>query len=108
LHELHVPGISVTNVKGYGEYANFFTSDWTVVHARVEIFLPRRRATDVARAIADAARTGEPGDGIVVVLPVDSLYHIRSGEIFASAEFRQPDRQVPGPMPAPTAEAHHG
>lgn len=27
LHELGVPGISVTRVKGYGEYKNFYTND---------------------------------------------------------------------------------
>lgn len=88
LHELHVPGLSVTRVKGYGEYANFFTPDWTVQHARIEIFLPRERSDEVARAIADVARTGEPGDGIVVVLPVERLYHIRSGEVSVSTEIR--------------------
>ena len=80
LRELDVPGISVTKVKGYGEYANFFTSDWIVEHARIEIFLPASRAQDVAHAIVDAAATGEPGDGIVVVLPVEQMYRIRTGE----------------------------
>jgi nitrogen regulatory protein P-II 1 len=80
LRELDVPGISVTKVKGYGEYANFFTSDWIVEHARIEIFLPRERADLVARTIIAAAATGQPGDGIVVVLPVESMYRIRTGE----------------------------
>ena len=79
LKELDVPGISVTKVKGYGEYANFSTSDWIVEHARIEIFLPRERADGVARAVVAAAATGEPGDGIVVVLPVESMYRIRTG-----------------------------
>lgn len=79
LRELDVPGISVTKVKGYGEYANFFTSDWSVEHARIEIVLPRECADGVARAVVAAARTGEPGDGIVVVLPVESLYRVRTG-----------------------------
>lgn len=78
LRALDVPGISVTKVKGYGEYANFFTSDWIVEHARIEIFLPRDRVEPVARAIVAAAATGEPGDGIVVVLPVESIYRIRT------------------------------
>lgn len=92
LHELHVPGLSVTRVKGYGEYANFFAPDWTVQHARIEIFLPGERTDEVARAIADVARTGEPGDGIVVVLPVERLYHIRSGEVSVSTEIRTDPR----------------
>jgi nitrogen regulatory protein P-II 1 len=86
LQDLCVPGISVTRVKGYGEYANFFRTDWIVEHARIEIFLRCERADEVARAIIDAARTGGPGDGLVAVSPVDSVYRIRSGELATSDE----------------------
>lgn len=77
LHELRVPGISVTRVKGYGEYANFYTNDWMTPHARVEIFISARRADEIAQAIMEAACSGAAGDGIVAVLPVEKLYKIR-------------------------------
>lgn len=79
LQDLGVPGISVTKVKGYGEYANFFSRDWLVEHARIEIFLTQKRADEIARAIMAAAHTGGAGDGLVVVLPVETVYRIRSG-----------------------------
>jgi len=77
LHELGVPGISVTHVKGYGEYENFYSRDWMTTHARVEIFTPTRRADEIAQAIMDAACSGVAGDGIVAVLPVEKIYKIR-------------------------------
>jgi nitrogen regulatory protein P-II 1 len=80
LQELGVPGISVTKVKGYGEYANFFSRDWMVEHARIEIFLTRKRAYEIARAIMAVAHTGRAGDGLVVVLPVEAVYRIRTGK----------------------------
>ena len=80
LQALNVPGISVTKVKGYGEYANFYTPDWMLTHARVEVFIGQHRAEEVATAIMDAAHTGMEGDGIVAVLPVESVYHIRTRE----------------------------
>lgn len=80
LKAIGVPGMSCTHVKGYGEYANFYSSDWRVEHARVEIFIQASRAGEVAEAIIEAARTGVSGDGIVAVLPVEHLYHIRTGE----------------------------
>jgi nitrogen regulatory protein P-II 1 len=107
LHELKVPGISVTKVKGYGEYANFFTPDWTCEHARIEIFLSRSQAGEVARAIAEAAQTGEPGDGIVVVLPVESMHHIRSGDASVSAEFTLFERDQ-ATSSGSMVEVHHG
>jgi nitrogen regulatory protein P-II 1 len=80
LKTINVPGISVTKVKGYGEYKNFFRHDWVIEYARIEIFLQRKRADEVVRTIVDAAQTGQPGDGLVAILPVESLYRIRSGE----------------------------
>lgn len=78
LQELRVPGITVTRVRGYGAYANLFRPDWLVTHARIEIFMERERAYAVARAIVDTAHRGIPGDGIVVVLPVETVLRIRS------------------------------
>ncbi|MEE9403126.1 MAG: P-II family nitrogen regulator [Desulfobacteria bacterium] len=78
LRELGVRGISVTRGKGYGEYANFFTRDWCVTHARVEVFNTASRAEEIARAIMDAAHTGIAGDGIVAILPVERIYRIRT------------------------------
>jgi nitrogen regulatory protein P-II 1 len=86
LQELRVPGVSVMKGKGYGEYENFFARDWMTEHARIEIFLRRERADEVARAIVDAAHTGGAGDGIVVVLPVESIYRIRSRDVATSDE----------------------
>jgi nitrogen regulatory protein P-II 1 len=81
LKEIGVPGISVTWVKGYGEHKSFFRHDWVAEHARIEIFIRRKRADEVARAIVGAAKTGHPGDGLVAILPVESVYRIRSGEL---------------------------
>ncbi|MDZ4142468.1 MAG: P-II family nitrogen regulator [Methylotenera sp.] len=77
LQKLGVPGISVTRVKGYGEYANFYTHDWMATNARIEIFSTAKRAEEIARAIMEVANSGTPGDGIVAVLPVEKIYNIR-------------------------------
>lgn len=79
LKQLHVPGISVTKVKGYGEYADFFRPDWVCEHARIEVYCGEHRANDIARAVLETAHTGARGDGIVVVLPVEAIYRVRTG-----------------------------
>lgn len=78
LQEVGVKGISVTRVKGYGEYADFFARDWLVTHVRIEIFTEKAKAEEVAAAIMGTAHTGLPGDGIVVILPVEKIFRIRS------------------------------
>jgi len=78
LKKLNVPGISVTKVKGFGEYANFYESDWLCQNIRIEVFIGVRQADEIVRAIMDAAHTGLEGDGIVAVSPVDAVYHVRT------------------------------
>jgi len=78
LKELGVPGVSVSQVKGYGEYADFYAKDWMVTHARIEVIIDTERADAIAQAIMDAAHTGLEGDGIVAIVPVEKLYHIRT------------------------------
>ncbi|EAU55191.1 P-II family nitrogen regulator [Mariprofundus ferrooxydans] len=78
LNAMHVSGLSVTQVRGYGEYHNFYRHDMTCRHARIEIFCQTSEANAIARCIMDAAHTGMSGDGIVGILPVEQFYHIRT------------------------------
>ena len=73
LRQLGVKGLTVTRVKGYGEYANLSKEDWLVDNARVEIFLAAQEVDAVVNALLDIAHVGAPGDGIVAVLPVEKL-----------------------------------
>ncbi|MFY9328267.1 MAG: P-II family nitrogen regulator [Georgfuchsia sp.] len=90
LRELVVSGISVTQVKGYGEYANYYAHEGITSHARVEIFIAAKRVEAAVQAIMDAAHTGLEGDGIVVVQSVSKIYRIRH-----RAEVRPGDPEEP-------------
>lgn len=81
LKNLCVSGVSVTKVQGYGEARNFFNNDWTSSYARIEIFIEASRAQEVAQAIIDTAHTGKEDDGIVAILPVESLYQIHTKKL---------------------------
>ena len=78
LQEIGVRGLSVSKVKGYGEYADFYSSDWMTTHARIEIFTARNRVKPVVQALMAAAHTGVSGDGIVAVSSVEKLFRIRT------------------------------
>jgi len=80
LLKLNVPGVSVSKGKGFGDYHDFFSRDWSITHVRVEVFIGKDRADEIAEAVMNAAHTGIEGDGIVAVLPVESIYHIRRKE----------------------------
>ncbi len=78
LQDLGVKGLSVSKVKGYGEYADFYAKDWLTNHARIELFTEADDAEAIAKAIMDAASLDMEGDGIVAILPVEKLYRIRT------------------------------
>lgn len=77
LQELGVQGISVTGVRGYGEYTDYYTPELLTRHLRIEIFATAKQGDAIAQAIMDAAHSGLAGDGIVAVLPVSKVYRIR-------------------------------
>jgi len=78
LQKMGVQGFSMMKVKGYGEYADLYNSDWMVSHARIEIFTDEDKVEHVVNTIMDAAHIGLAGDGIIAVLPVEKLYRIRT------------------------------
>jgi nitrogen regulatory protein PII len=87
LTDVGAPSITVTNVSGRGSQpakkGQYRGEEYIVdLHqkSKVECFVADVPADDVVSAIAEAAKTGEPGDGKVFVLPVESARQIRTGE----------------------------
>jgi Nitrogen regulatory protein PII len=92
LVEVGAPSLTVSNVSGRGtqpaKTGQWRGDEYTVdLHqkTKVEVFVAEVDGAQVAEAIADAAQTGEPGDGKVFILPVDAAYQIRTGSTGADA-----------------------
>lgn len=75
---LHVRGITVTKVMGFGEYTNFFSRDHLTEHIKVEAFVEESKSEALANAFMDAAHSDVPGAGVVAIMPVDKFFHIRT------------------------------
>jgi nitrogen regulatory protein P-II 1 len=69
--------VAITRVKGYGDYKNFYSTEWISEQARVEAFVPRAQAASVVEAICRAAYTGLDSDGMIAVLPVENIVRIK-------------------------------
>ncbi len=76
LRELNVPGMTVSEVKGYGSHKNFYHVDWMDACARLQIYIMEERADEIVNEIMETAHTGIGDDGIIVVSPVDKIYRI--------------------------------
>jgi nitrogen regulatory protein P-II 1 len=87
LEKLGVERINVSRVRGFGEYHNYFAPNWLEYETRVEIFTKRDEAELIAQAIMAAAHTGRPGDGVVAVFPIETLYLIRTRSEATSETF---------------------
>ncbi len=86
LAETEAPSLTVTNVSGRGSQpaktGQWRGEEYTVdLHQKVKIecVVADVPAETVVDAIADAASTGEPGDGKVFVMPVEDALQIRTG-----------------------------
>jgi nitrogen regulatory protein PII len=86
LAETGAPSLTVTNVSGRGSQpakkGQWRGEEYTVdLHqkVKVECVVSDIPAADVVDAIADAAHTGEPGDGKVFVMPVEAATQVRTG-----------------------------
>ena len=87
LGRVHVSGLTVTEVRGHGTQkghtAVYRGQEYNISllpKMQVETVVPDHLVDDAVRAIIDAARTGEIGDGRVFVTPVTVSYKIRTGE----------------------------
>ncbi|WP_411964990.1 P-II family nitrogen regulator [Haloferax sp. YSMS24] len=87
LADAGAPSLTVTNVSGRGSQpakkGQWRGEEYTVdLHqkVKVECVVADIPAEDVVDAIADAAHTGEKGDGKVFVIPVDDAVQVRTGK----------------------------
>src|SRR5678815_2738528 len=87
LAKLNIAGMTVTEVRGHGKQkghtAIYRGQEYNVSllpKMQIEVVLPDSMVDDAIKAVIQAARTGEIGDGRVFVLPVSESYKIRTGE----------------------------
>lgn len=92
LFHAEVRGLTISRVQGHGgETEQVETYRGTTVKmalaekVRLEIAVSQPFVQPTVDAIIGAARTGEVGDGKILVLPIDRIYRIRTGEQDADA-----------------------
>ncbi len=79
--------MTITEVRGSGKQKGFTQhyrgAEYTVnliQKIKIEIVVAEQEARFVAETIANAARTGEIGDGKIFLVPVAEAIRIRTGE----------------------------
>ncbi len=92
LLELGVEGLTVSEVKGYGRqkgHTEVYRGAEYEVHfvpkIKLEVALASELAERAVEAIANAANSGQIGDGKIFVYELSSVTRIRTGETGADA-----------------------
>ena len=87
LSQLGITGMTVTEVKGFGrqkgQVERYRGSEFTVEFLqklKIEVVIGDESVDKVLKAIADAAKTGEIGDGKIFISSVESVVRIRTGD----------------------------
>ncbi|MAS27255.1 MULTISPECIES: P-II family nitrogen regulator [unclassified Synechococcus] len=82
-----IVGMTVSEVRGFGrqkgQVERYRGSEFTVEFLqklKIEVVIDDSNVEAVVNAIAEAAKTGEIGDGKIFISPVDSVLRIRTGE----------------------------
>jgi nitrogen regulatory protein PII len=90
LERLGVSGITVSDVRGRGKRTRPIGDFRGVKYERflsmsmLEVIAPDDLIDDIVRAVIDHTRTGEFGDGRVLVIPVEEAYSIRTRQCGAA------------------------
>ncbi|ORC52903.1 P-II family nitrogen regulator [Paraburkholderia sp. DD10] len=76
LGAVHVHGLTITQVKGFGAHPNPFSNDWTTGHIKIEVFTQGEAVDALVREILNIAYGTAGEDGIVAVLPVERFLRV--------------------------------
>ena len=81
-----IVGMTVSEVRGFGrqkgQVERYRGSEFTVEFLqklKVEVVVEEEKVNSVIDAIAEAAKTGEIGDGKIFITSIDSVVRIRTG-----------------------------
>ena len=80
-----VGGMTVTEVKGFGNEQTRPDSYLFLPKTKVEIFCDDEALEGIVETICKVCRTGQLGDGKIAVMDVQELIRIRTGERGAAA-----------------------
>ncbi len=87
LFHAEVRGLTISRVQGHGgemehveNYRGTTVKMALAEKVRIEIGVSNHFVDTAVNAIMSGARTGEVGDGKILVLPIEKIYRIRTGE----------------------------
>lgn len=92
LQEIDINFFTFMEVKGFGKqkgehvvYRGAVYDVGYIARLKLEIFAPDELVDELVKTIRSAARTGDVGDGKIVVTAIEQIVGIRTGQVDSSA-----------------------
>lgn len=86
LKELGIMGLNMFEIRGHGRQGGIELTGRSGTYrvdmlpkVQINIVLSDRNVEETIQTIVKAAYTGEPGDGLIFVYPVDQVIRVRTG-----------------------------
>jgi nitrogen regulatory protein P-II 1 len=87
LNEIGIKGMNMFEIRGHGRQGGIQLIGRSGTYhvdmlpkIQVNIVLSERNVEETIKTICKAAYTGEPGDGLIFIYPVEEVVRIRTGE----------------------------
>ena len=84
LRSINVPGITIDNVRGFGEHKNFFRDDLLQSNVRIEMYVGENRVDDVCESIKSFIASSHFTGGILVIETIDRIIDLNTCQDLAT------------------------
>ena len=77
LTKLDIPGVTVSMVKGFGDYLNTFEPHGFSDNMKIEVYTTTDQAEEVALQLSRLADEMTEGGGVIAIEPITALMNVR-------------------------------
>lgn len=77
LKQMHIPGVTVSKVHGFGDYINEYAEFGFSENLKVEIYTSEDQAEKIAELLSILANEITEGGGIVAIEPLSKLLNVK-------------------------------
>ncbi len=81
-----VPGMTINDVRGFGEHVNYFSRDLLMSNARVEIYIGSEKCQEIIDVVNCFAKETHATAGILTVENIERLVNLNTGEDVLGAD----------------------
>ena len=77
LKSIHIPGVTVSKVQGFGDYINEYAEFGFSDNMKIEIYTHESQAQDIASVLSELAEEMTEGGGIIAIEPLSHLLNVK-------------------------------